>query len=79
MNQRPLTETDSLPRELCRVCGKKLTADDIGLTRKLINRGARSCFCIGCLAARFQVSEETLREKIREFRRMGCTLFPPEE
>jgi len=60
---------------LCRRCGKPLHPDEIGLTKKLINRGATEYFCLSCLAARFQVSEDDLRQKIREFRAMGCTLF----
>lgn len=60
----------------CCQCGKSLHPDEIGLTKKLINRGATEYFCLSCLAARFQVSEDDLRQKIREFRAMGCTLFP---
>ena len=59
----------------CRRCGKKLTKDEIALTRKLINRGTTDYFCLSCLASRFQVTEDILREKIRQFREMGCTLF----
>ena len=61
--------------EYCTDCGRPLTADEIGLTKKLISRGAQSFFCLTCLARRFSVSEELLREKIDQFRRMGCTLF----
>ena len=60
---------------LCVHCGSPLTADDIGLTRKMVNRGAKDCFCLSCLAEHFQVSPSVLREKIKEFRDMGCTLF----
>ena len=59
----------------CIRCGKILVRDDIAMTRKMINRGAESFFCIPCLAARFELTEEILREKIREFKAMGCTLF----
>ena len=45
------------------------------MTRKMINRGAQEFLCLSCLAARFRVPEQVLREKIREFRAMGCTLF----
>ncbi len=60
---------------LCRACGRILTGDEKALTRKLINRGAERFFCISCLAGHFDVSEEVLREKVREYREMGCTLF----
>jgi len=59
----------------CRQCGRVLEPDEIALTRKMINRGANSFFCLFCLARHFDVSEDDLRNKIREFREMGCTLF----
>ena len=59
----------------CRRCGSTLSKDEIALTRKLINRGATEYFCLSCLAAHFQVTEDLLREKIIQFREMGCTLF----
>ena len=60
---------------VCLQCGRLLEADEIALTKKLINRGASHFFCLSCLAARFEASEDDLRAKIREFREMGCTLF----
>ena len=60
----------------CVACGKeRLTRDEIGLTRKLVNRGAAECFCLRCLAERFRVTEEQLLELARAFRENGCTLF----
>ena len=59
----------------CFRCGAVLTGDDIGLTRKMVNRGAEVFFCVSCLADHFQLSEEILRIKITEFKAMGCTLF----
>ena len=59
----------------CLQCGRPLQPDEIGLTRKMVSRGADRFFCLSCLACRFDVTEDTLREKIREFREMGCTLF----
>ncbi len=63
------------PESRCARCGALLSRDEVGLTRKLINRGAAEFFCLSCLAAHFEVSPDVLREKIREFRDMGCTLF----
>ena len=65
----------SLPRSACVCCGRPLEADEIALTKKMVNRGASRFFCLACLAARFEVTEEALRRKIVEFREMGCTLF----
>lgn len=59
----------------CCVCGRALTHDEIALTKKLVNRGARAFLCISCLAAKFEASEDELREKIVQFKEMGCTLF----
>ena len=61
--------------DTCKVCCRELTRDEIGLTKKLINRGTTRFLCYECLAKHFQVSVELLREKVEEFREMGCTLF----
>lgn len=65
--------------ECCISCGGVLTRDDIGMTKKLINRGAKQFYCIACLAAYFEVSEAEVRKKLDEFREMGCTLFGKRE
>lgn len=61
--------------DTCVNCGRKLVRDEIALTRKLINRGASEFMCLTCLAARFNVSEDLLLEKIEHFKKQGCTLF----
>ena len=48
----------------CHVCGQALTRDEIGLSKKLINRGTN-----------FHVPEDTLRQMIERFREAGCSLF----
>ena len=60
---------------LCKVCGRELTADEIAVTKKLINRGATEFMCVPCLARHFEVKEADIEERIRHFRQMGCTLF----
>ena len=59
----------------CRVCGRKLTNDEIAVTRKLVGMCETSFFCRGCLAERFGVGVETIDMKIKQFRRNGCWLF----
>ena len=59
----------------CAACGRALCRDETALTRKLVNRGARSFYCLSCLAQRFETSEDELLRKIEAFREMGCTLF----
>ena len=59
----------------CAVCGREIERDEIGLTKKLINRGTTTYLCMECLAKKFEVTVEDLEKKIVEFREMGCTLF----
>ncbi len=61
--------------EYCKKCGRKLTTDEIGLHKKLCGKMSEQFCCITCLSEHFQVSEELLREKIEQFRAMGCSLF----
>lgn len=60
----------------CYVCGKEnLSKDEIGLTKKLINKKAASFYCIDCLAEYLEVTTEELLDKLEEFKEEGCTLF----
>ena len=59
----------------CSSCSRPLESDEIALTKKLINRGAKKYYCLSCLSLRFEVPESVLQEKIVQFREMGCTLF----
>ena len=59
----------------CVRCGAVLAKDDVAMTRKMINRGAESFYCLSCLADHFELTVDILREKIKEFKAMGCTLF----
>lgn len=61
--------------DACLQCASPLSRDEIGLTKKLINRGCTEFLCYACLAKRFDVTVEELRRKVEEFREMGCTLF----
>lgn len=56
----------------CEKCEKALTFDEYGLDRKY--NGGKP-LCLGCLAQKFGVSEERLKEKIEEFRASGCLMF----
>lgn len=60
----------------CYVCGKTpLTKDEIGLTKKLIDKKSEIFYCIDCLAESLEVTTEELLDKIEEFKEEGCTLF----
>ena len=60
----------------CYVCGKSpLSKDEIGLTKKLIDKKTTNFYCLSCLAESLEVTEEELLVKIEEFKEEGCTLF----
>lgn len=59
----------------CFQCGRPLSSDEIAVYRRLVNRAAEQCLCISCFAKEFSVTEELIRQKIRQFKEMGCTLF----
>lgn len=61
---------------ICYVCGKNpLSKDEVGLTKKLINKQAKQFYCIECLADYLEVTEEELISKLEEFKDEGCILF----
>ena len=60
-------------------CQRELTSDEIGLHKKMINRGSTEFMCITCLAAFYHCEESLLEKKIEQFREQGCTLFAPKE
>ena len=59
----------------CMQCGRELTGDEIGLHKKMINRGATEFLCITCLAGVYHCEENLLEKKIEQFREQGCMLF----
>ena len=59
----------------CLKCGAELTSDEVGLHRKLVNRGATEYMCISCLSVHFKINPEELHELIIRFRSYGCMLF----
>ena len=60
----------------CYMCGKpKLTKDEIGLTKKIIDKNTSIFYCLPCMAEYLEVTEEELMSKIEEFKNEGCTLF----
>ena len=60
----------------CCACDKcNLSKDEIGLTKKLINKNATEFYCIDCLADYLEVTVDELLDKIEEFKEEGCKLF----
>jgi hypothetical protein len=64
---------------LCKQCQKNLTNDEIGVYKKLVNRGATEYLCKQCLADFFHCEIRLIDEKIVQFKQMGCALFAKEE
>lgn len=60
----------------CYICGKKsLTKDEVGLTKKIIDKKTSQFYCLHCLAEQLEVTEDELLAKVEEFKAEGCTLF----
>lgn len=59
----------------CAACGRELTGDEQGISRKLINRGTTRLYCLDCLGEMFRLRREQLQELIDHFRAAGCMLF----
>jgi uncharacterized protein YlaI len=60
----------------CYICNKeKLTKDEIGLNKKLINKEIQKFQCMDCLANYLNISIEDLLDYIEQFKAEGCTLF----
>ena len=59
----------------CFQCGKPLERDEVGLYKKLVNRGAREFLCKPCLAARFKMTEADCDTLIAHFKEAGCSMF----
>ncbi|NBJ16965.1 MAG: hypothetical protein FNP40_15700 [Dehalobacter sp. 4CP] len=62
--------------KICYVCGKEdLNKNEMGLNKKLLNKGAKTFYCLDCLSEYLEVDAEFLLAKVEEFKEQGCTLF----
>lgn len=67
---------NAMESKVCCVCGKEnLNKNEIGLTKKLLNRNSKHFYCLNCLAEYLEVDTEFLLEKVEEFKTQGCSLF----
>ena len=62
----------------CAGCGCALTGDDVGATRKFVDRNATEMFCVACLAEKLKCTEPFLRERIAFLKNNNCSFFPKE-
>jgi hypothetical protein len=66
----------SLKKKNCYICGKEaLSKNEIGLTKKLLDKDTKYFYCLDCLAEYLEVDTEFLLAKIKEFKEQGCKLF----
>jgi len=59
----------------CLDCHVPLRKDEIAITRRMIGRGVTQYLCIKCLALRLQISPDAIKEKIKDYKALGCVLF----
>lgn len=59
----------------CMCCNKKLKKDDIALSMKYYGRQIEKFKCKKCLSKDLNVTTKVLKEKIKEFKADGCSLF----
>lgn len=59
----------------CKTCKKELSSDEIGLSRKLINKETADYYCIDCLSLTFNCEKEKLEGVIERCKKSGCLLF----
>jgi len=63
-------------KKSCYNCGEKtLRKNEIGLTKKLLDKNSKQFYCLDCLADYLEVDTEFLLAKVEEFKEQGCTLF----
>ena len=62
-------------KKFCIKCGRELEFDETALHKKLFGKTLTEHMCISCMASHFRVTEQLLRDKIVQFKEMGCLLF----
>jgi hypothetical protein len=63
-------------KKCCYICGKEaLSKNEIGLTKKLLDKDSTRFYCLDCLAEYLEVDTEFLLDRVEEFKKQGCKLF----
>ena len=62
---------------VCKICGRVLTKDEVGLNKKILDSDAKNGFwrCLSWIAENLECDVDELKEKIEEFKAEGCKLF----
>lgn len=65
-----------MKKKNCYTCGREaLSQNEIGLTKKLLDKNSTRFYCLDCLADYLEVDAEFLLAKVDEFKEQGCELF----
>lgn len=65
-----------MEKKCCYICGKEaLSKNEIGLTKKLLDKDSMRFYCLDCLAEYLEIDTEFLLARIEEFKEQGCALF----
>lgn len=75
--QFPYLQGETGKMTYCIECRRNLTFDEMGMNRKMVSLDVKEMRCLTCLARKYNIGEDVLREKIEYLRRSGCTLFSP--
>jgi hypothetical protein len=68
--------SNCVEKKSCYICGKDaLSKNEIGLTKKLLDKNSKQFHCIDCLAEYLEIDTEFLLAKVEEFKEQGCKLF----
>ena len=59
----------------CTVCRKRLAADEVALSQRLLGMQIGSFYCLDCLAVKLKVTVPRLQELTQRFKKMGCAYF----
>jgi len=63
-------------KKSCYICGKEaLSKNEIGLTKKLLDKDSKRFYCLDCLAEYLEIDTEFLLAKVEELKEQGCKLF----
>ena len=68
-----MTDTKNTSVICCVKCNRPVSHDEIGLYKRIFNRGAETFWCIHCISEYLDCPVPKLEKKIAEFRDMGCT------
>lgn len=65
-----------MAKRKCMWCDAEIQSrDTVGINLKLLGASTTEMYCLDCLAEYCGCTVDDLKDKIREFKQQGCTLF----